>query len=257
MAEGHTIHRLARDLTELSGPALSVSSPQGKFADAKRLTRKRLRNTEALGKHLLLEFDPGILHIHLGLLGKFVRIQPLSPPKPQVRLRLSTAEVAWDLLAPNNCEIWTSEEVERLRRRLGPDPLDPQADPDQVWEALERYSGPIGAALLDQSVIAGVGNVYRTESLFEVGIHPARPAFELSREQFDALWQALRTGMERGVEEGRIITVQTPEGLDRSSLPETEARYVYKQSDCRRCGSPIEVLQVGGRTAYACLTEQR
>jgi formamidopyrimidine-DNA glycosylase len=220
------------------------------------LNRKRLRGTRALGKHLLLEFDPGILHIHLGLVGKFVRIQPLSPPKLQVRLRLSTAEVAWDLLAPNNCEIWTPEEVEKLRSRLGPDPLDPEADPERVWAALERFSGPIGAALLDQSVIAGVGNVYRAEALFEVGIHPVRSAFELSREQFDALWESLRAGMQRGVEEGRIITVETPPGFDRRSLSEAEARYVYKQSNCRRCGAPVEVLDVGGRTAYACPKEQ-
>ena len=256
MAEGHTIHRLARGLEELIGPALSVSSPQGKFPDARRLNRKRLRSTEALGKHLLLEFDPGILHIHLGLVGKFIRIQPLSPPKLQVRLRLSTAEVAWDLLAPNICEIWTPEDVEKLKNRLGPDPLDPDADRERVWETLERYSGPIGAALLDQSVIAGVGNVYRAECLFEVGIHPARSAFELSREQFDALWESLRSAMQRGVEEGRIITVETPPGFDRSSLTEAEARYVYKQAECRRCGSPVEVLEVGGRKVYACPREQ-
>jgi endonuclease VIII len=256
MAEGHTIHRLARDLEELVGPVLSVSSPQGKFPDARRLNRKRLLGTSALGKHLLLEFDPGILHIHLGLLGKFVRIQPLSPPKPQVRMRLSSAEVAWDLLAPNNCEIWTSEDVEKLKMRLGPDPLDPGADPERVWGSLERYSGPIGAAVLDQSVIAGVGNVYRAECLFEVGIHPARSAFELSREQFDALWESLKAGMQRGVEEGRIITVDTPPDFDRSTLTEAEARYVYKQPVCRRCGSPVEILEVGGRTAYACVKEQ-
>lgn len=256
MAEGHTIHRLARDLRELIGPPLSVSSPQGKFAEARAFNRKRLRSTDALGKHLLLYFDPGIVHVHLGLLGKFVRIQPLSPPRPQVRMRLSGAEVAWDLLAPNNCEIWSEDDVESLRRRLGPDPLDPDADPEPVWQVLERFSGPIGAALLDQSVIAGVGNVYRAEVLLDAGVHPARSAFEVSREEFDLIWDSLRRRMARGVEEGRIITVDTPEGFDRSGLSEAEARYIYKQPDCRRCGSPVEVLTVGGRTAYACPKEQ-
>jgi endonuclease VIII len=256
MAEGHTIHRLARDLQELIGPPLSVSSPQGKFTEARRFNRKRLRGTAALGKHLLLYFDPGIVHVHLGLLGKFVRIQPLSPPRLQVRMRLSTAEVAWDLLAPNNCEVWSEDDVENLRSRLGPDPLDPEADPEVVWQVLERFSGPIGAALLDQSVVAGVGNVYRAEVLLDAGVHPARSAFEVSREQFDVIWDSLRRRMVEGVEEGRIITVDTPEGFDRSSLSEAEARNVYKQPECRRCGSPVEVLTVGGRTAYACPKEQ-
>lgn len=256
MAEGHTIHRLARDLKELIGPALSVSSPQGKFAEARVFNRKRLRTTAALGKHLLLYFDPGIVHVHLGLLGKFVRVQPLTPPRLQVRMRLSTATVAWDLLAPNNCEVWSEDDVEKLKSRLGPDPLDAGADPELVWQVLERFSGPIGAALLDQSVVAGVGNVYRAEVLLDAGVHPARSAFEVSREEFDRIWDALRSRMAKGVEEGRIITVDTPEGYDRSTLPESEARYVYKQSDCRRCGSPVDVLTIGGRTAYACPKEQ-
>jgi len=85
-------------------------------------------------------------------------------------MRLSTAEVAWDLLAPNNCEVWSRDDVETLKGRLGPDPLDPGADPERVWETLERFSGPIGAALLDQSVIAGVGNVYRAEVLLDAGV---------------------------------------------------------------------------------------
>ncbi|MEX0791198.1 MAG: DNA-formamidopyrimidine glycosylase family protein [Actinomycetota bacterium] len=256
MPEGHTIHRLAGNLEELIGPSLSVSSPQGKFPGARTFNRKRLRGTAALGKHLLLYFDPGIIHIHLGLAGKFVRIQPLRPPALQVRMRLSTAEVAWDLLAPNICEVWGEDDVEKLRSRLGPDPLDPEADPERVWQVLERFSGPIGAALLDQSVIAGVGNVYRAEVLLEAGVHPARPAFEVSREEFDVLWASLRTRMAKGMEDGRIITVDTPEGFDRSSLPEAEARYLYKQPNCRRCGAPVEVSTVGGRTAYACPREQ-
>jgi endonuclease-8 len=256
MAEGHTIHRLARDLRELVGPPLSASSPQGRFSDAKLIDGLPMLGTDAYGKHLLLEFEIGFVHIHLGMVGKFHRLEPAGEPGSQVRLRLATGDLAWDLVAPARCELWDREAVGALVARLGPDPLRPQSDPELVWRRLQRSSGPIGAFLLDQSVIAGVGNIYRVEALFVLGIHPSRPAAGLSRSEFDALWTTLQSMMRLGVEEGRIITVDAPPGPERLALPVAEARWVYKQQVCRRCGTPVEKFRLGNRTAYACPRDQ-
>ena len=252
MPEGHILHRLARNLGELTATPLSVSSPQGRFGEAARLNGTCMQAVEAYGKHLFLHFEPGAVHVHLGMQGKFLRLSPPSPPRPQVRLRLATGAVAWDLIAPSRCELLTDAALDEVVGRLGPDPLRPDADPDRVWERLHRYPGPVGAALLDQSVLAGVGNVFRAEALFAAGISPARPAQQLDRRDFDTLWQTLRSMMQRAVEEGRIITAEPGNGGDRKRLREDEGRHVYKQSRCRRCTTPVEVSSLGRRTSYAC-----
>ncbi|HEX2054526.1 MAG TPA: DNA-formamidopyrimidine glycosylase family protein [Actinomycetota bacterium] len=256
MAEGHTIHRLAIQLRDLIGPPLGASSPQGRFPDAKVLDGLPLLETDAHGKHLFLRFDVAWVHVHLGLAGTAYFVDASVPAKPQVRLRLAGSDTAWDLVAPTKCELLDDQAVKSIHNRLGPDPLRSDADPELVWNRLQRYSGAIGAAVLDQKVIAGVGNVYRAEALYALSMAPTRRASSLSREEFDRLWATLKSMMEQGVRDGRIITVDLPPDADRQALPQEEARYVYKQSACRRCGAPVEVAAIGGRTSYACTREQ-
>ena len=109
---------------------------------------------------------------------------------------------------------------------------------------------------MDQKVMAGVGNVYRAESLFVHGIHPSRPANEVSRWEFDALWSTIVRMLRQGVEDARIITVADDElvalGVPRRRIRSKEAVYVYKKDHCRRCGTPIQRWDLSGRWAYAC-----
>ena len=88
-------------------------------------------------------------------------------------------------------------------------------------------------------MIAGIGNVFRAEALFACGQHPSRPAASLPRAEFDRLWATVRAMMRHGVTDGRIVTVAPPAGRSRTEVPEDEARYVYKQACCRRCGAPV------------------
>jgi endonuclease-8 len=253
--EGHTVHRLARELSELVGPPLRVSSPQGRFTDgAARIDRERLDRTDAFGKHLFLISTAGIVHVHLGMQGKWFRYpDPTAAPLKQVRLRLAAPAVAWDLIAPSVCELLDEHGVRRITSALGPDPLRTDADADAAVVALAADSRPIGAALLDQSVIAGAGNVFRNEALHAVGVNPARPSRALGRDELTDLWRVLQAMMAQAVVDGRIITVDSQ---DRLSLPEAETRRVYKQDRCRDCGAPVTVATVGGRTAYFCPVEQ-
>lgn len=256
MAEGHTIHRLARELRALTGPPLAASSPQGRFPDAKLLDGLPLLDTDAHGKHLFLQFEIAFVHVHLGLAGTAYFVQADIAPKPQVRLRLADPQTAWDLVAPTKCELIDEAAVASIHDRLGPDPLRSDADPERVWKRLQRYPGAVGAAILDQKIVAGVGNVYRAEALYALGIKPTRRADTLTRQEFERLWATLRSMMEQGVRDGRIITVDLPPEADRKGLPQEQARYVYKQAVCRRCGAPVEVATIGGRTSYACTREQ-
>jgi endonuclease-8 len=251
--EGHLLHRLARDQQELVGRALAATSPQGRFAEeAAALDGRSPGSVEAYGKHLHHRYDAGLgLHVHLGMQGKWLRLPGPPPARPQVRLRLAAPAVAWDLIAPSTCALIDDGGWKELVARLGPDPLRPDAEPDRAYRALRSFPGRVGAALLDQSVIAGIGNVLRAEGLFLAGIHPSRPAAAVDPETFARLWDVLVDLMRRSVDDGRIVTAPVPEA-ERRTVAEADARMVYKQDACRRCGSPVEVLSVGGRTAYAC-----
>jgi formamidopyrimidine-DNA glycosylase len=241
--EGHTLHRLALDQQELVGARVHAASPQGRFpaADLARLDGARVAGIEAWGKHLLQHVDgAGAVHTHLGMRGITLRSSPPVDPKPQVRLRLASDDVAWDLIAPMRCELLEDDEVAALLAGLGPDPLRPDADVARVRAALAVDDRPVGVVLLDQSVVAGVGNVFRAEALHAVGVHPDRPASALDDATFARLWQELVAMMGRAVDEGRIVT-RPPDG-----------RAVYKQDRCADCGAPVAAYDLQGRTAYAC-----
>ncbi len=250
MPEGHTVHRLARDMSELTGARVTATSPQGRFA-AEAVDGETILGVDAAGKHLLVDTSSGrTVHVHLGMRGKWLRFAPVTgEPLRQVRLRLAADGVAWDLIAPSVCEILDPRERDALVGRLGPDPLRADADPAEARRRIAAFRGPIGAALLDQGVIAGVGNVFRAEALHACRIAPNRRAGDLSEAELEALWATLARMMAVAVEEGRIITVAA---TDRLAVPEDRARRVYKQQSCYDCGTTIQTAEIGGRTAYSC-----
>jgi formamidopyrimidine-DNA glycosylase len=249
MPEGHTLHRLARDLEQgLRGKKLSVTSPQGRFADATVLDGATLQRAFAIGKHLFLELDTALVHIHLGLFGKMKRKPLTSAPRPTARLRLVSSEHAWELTGPTCCELQSAEQFERLQARLGADPLGDAPRPRTLGQRLRRSQRPIGALLLDQSLFAGIGNVYRAEILFLAGLHPETPGSALTPADIDRVWRLAKTLLRRGADANRIVTVK---GAHRGTK-RAEALYCYKRSTCRACGGGIVRTRNGGRAMFHC-----
>ena len=257
MPEGNTIHWLARRHNrDFAGRRVRVSSPQGRFArEAKRLDRRVFLEAEAYGKHLFHRWEAGlIVHVHLGMAGWFYRhTGKPRQPRPTVRMRLSVAGVTTDLIGPPFGEIVTEEERGEILARLGPDPLRRDFDPGKAWENLRRRRRPVGDALLDQRVLAGVGNIYRNEALFLAGIRPLRPTNRVRLEEWETLWRILRSLMRQGAAGGRIVTI------DRQEKPHPLAArggddqfYVYQQTRCRRCGGPLREMTVSARRMFAC-----
>lgn len=268
MPEGHTIHRAARIQSQrFAGQSIWSDSPQGRFAGgAKRVDGGRLDRVTARGKHLFYEFESGdVVHVHLGLFGKFrVRARPAPEPSPNCRWLVWTETDELHLAGPTVCELIGPEEAEQIRARLGPDPLanPPPIDPvDQISASLSRRSVPVGSAIMDQRVVAGIGNVYRSELLYLVGLDPFTPAKEVGPAHLSALWTEAVRLLRLGERSGRIVTVD-PDVVGRrrrSDLKRDERLYCYKRDGqpCRRCGDMIRTAEVGGRHVWWCPTEQQ
>lgn len=265
MPEGHTLFRLARDLTDAfaAGP-VRVSSPQGRFAaDAALLDGHVLLGAESAGKHLFVEF-PGeqYVHVHLGLIGRLdVLPHDGAAPLPtgQVRLRLASDTHYADLRGATRCELVGADRRAAVLEGLGPDPLRPDAEPERAWRRISRSNRALGDLLMDQAVLAGVGNVYRAEVLFRNRLHPLRPGRALRRRQFDAVWSDLVELMTEGVRLGRIDTVRpehTPEAMGRPPRVDDHGGevYVYRRTgqDCLVCGTAVRTEVLVGRNLFWC-----
>ncbi|MEK6229676.1 MAG: DNA-formamidopyrimidine glycosylase family protein [Actinomycetota bacterium] len=258
MPEGHTIHRHARlQNADMAGRRLGVTSPQGWAADAAAEVDGRvLERVEAYGKHLFYRFEgaPAAMQVHLGLFGRFWRWdEPAPPPRDTTRLRFIGGERTLDLTGAIISGLIEPETEAALFERLGPDPLRADADPERAWQRLQRKRIGLGAALLDQTVIAGLGNAFRAEILFACGHNPAKAAGDLTREQFDELWAITVDFLKRGERSGQMVTVPREEaGKPPSRLRGRDRVQVYRREHCRRCGSPTHTAKVAGRTLYSC-----
>jgi endonuclease-8 len=216
-----------------------------------------LEQTDAWGKHLFHRFSGGLwLHVHLGLYGKFVDgARPAPEPRGALRLRLESEERWLDLRGPIRCEVLLPAEKESITSTLGPDPLRPGADPQRTADRLGRSRQALGALLMDQAVLAGVGNVYRAEILFRHGVHPYLPGRDLNPMTWQDMWEDLVVLMRAGVRSGRIVTTQ-PEDRERGSGParRSDAHYVYRRAGqpCRRCDTQIRHAVMVARNLFWC-----
>ncbi|PRX58743.1 endonuclease-8 [Nonomuraea fuscirosea] len=245
MPEGHLIHRHAdAQHSDLAGRVVRASGPQGRF-DARPYDGRTVTEVEAVGKHLLYHFGDEAIHVHLGMRGIFLRYDdPAAEPRAGTRLRLATDEVAYDLIAPSRCEPLDADAVTALRTSLGPDPLRADASSREAVRRLTAFKGPVGAAVLDQGVWAGIGNAWRAELLYLTGLHPSRR--DVDEPAALRLWETAVTHLAMGRDAGQVIS--DPDAPDE--------RWVYKREHCRRCGAPVEIWPLASRTAYACPVEQ-
>jgi endonuclease-8 len=235
MPEGDTLHRAARRLRALEGEVVSVRAPHPRAAAlgiAERLDGRRLENVEAVGKNLLLTFEDGVVvRSNLRMRGRW-RVQPVGS---------RVVGTPWLILRGGDFEavLWNGPVLELGRRavaRLGPDIM---LDPPDLDGMVKRLRGTdqrreIGDALLDQRLVAGIGNIWRAEGLFLAGIFPWRPLAELSDEDLRRLLGATSEAM-RAAPPGRLV-------YRRTGLP------------CRRCRTAIASgrLTESARAAYWC-----
>lgn len=186
------------------------------------------------------------------------------PPEPigQVRVRLLTETACADLRGPTACEVQTIEQVERTIAKLGPDPLvDDVGEGEERFTATVRKKGsPIALLLMDQSVVSGIGNVYRAELLFRARLDPFRPGKEVPEELVRELWRDWVRLLRIGVETGQMLTMDDldPEAYRKALASRDDRHWVYHRAGepCRVCGTHIAMTELGGRKLYWCPTDQ-
>lgn len=238
MPEGDALARAARRLQVLVGERVEVETPHPRAAVkqlAPRLDGRRLEAVEAAGKNLLLRFEGGVvLRSHLRMSGRW-----------QVQARGSRVfGRPWLVLrgAEREALLWNGPVLELddgAVRRLGPDILAKPPDLERIVANLHRdQTREIGDALLDQRLVAGIGNVWKAEALWQARVSPWRRVAGTSDDEARAILEAAHELMTASVEGGR------------------GARAVYRRAGrgCRRCGMPIASRGQGeqNRTAYWC-----
>jgi endonuclease-8 len=246
MPEGDSLHRAAQSLQVLVGQPVEVETPHPRAGGKRlveRLNGRRLESVDAVGKNLLLRFEGGlVLRSHLRMTGRW-RVEPRGARRtgrPWLVLRGAEHEAV----------LWNGPVLELARGgarlgRLGPDILAEPPDLEAMLERLraEPPARPVGEAVLDQRLVAGIGNLWKAEALWEVRVSPWRPLGELEDRELLAVLGAAHRLMRSGIEGTRPL------------------RHVYRRAGraCRRCGAVIRSHPQGepARTAYWCPGCQR
>lgn len=260
MPEGDTIHRAATRLKGLlDGQIVERVNSRWLGPAVNVLLGRKISDVDARGKHLLIMFEEGrILHSHMGMTGSWHIYRPgerWQKPPHRAAISLDCPQVCVVCFTPKQLELLTAASLRRHEylNRLGPDLLE---GPPPEQETLARFRQcnnlPIGEVVMNQTVIAGIGNVYKSEVLFQLQLHPLTLVSDLNDEQILALAAKARELMSQNLS-GRPRTTRF--ALDGGRY------HVYGRSGkpCYRCGTTIELIRQGdlGRTSYFCPQCQR
>ena len=267
MVEGHSVQRVAKKTVgkKLVGHKWQVSSPNGRISEAAlaKLNSRTFDAIEAVGKNLFCFFggspldscfaDATVIHVHFGMSGRWGIFDAAAAPSPTstTRLRFEGANGLVAHVSAMTVTVGDHSLYTEKRSKLGEDPLREDADPDALWASVRKSKRTIGQCLMDQSMFAGVGNIYRAEILFVARVHPNVVANTLSRLEFDRIWCATLKLMTVGYETGRITTVTADEAKASSAGPGLR-RWIYNRSRCGQCDGVVRSWPVNSRTCYAC-----
>ncbi|WIA08100.1 hypothetical protein OEZ85_007563 [Tetradesmus obliquus] len=260
MVEGHQCHRVgAAHRRLLIGKAFEATSPNGRFVEgAAAITGKVLSRIEVHGKNLFYFFSGSSSGSNGSGPGSSSAAAAGTTPPPAATAAAASPAVLPSQLVAHLSAVTVQHGGLGLYQekvsKLGPDPLRPSDDKERFWARVSSSRKPIGLLLMDQSAVAGVGNIYRAEILFKARVHPEQPGNSISRAAFDTIWGHCVELLRRGFSSGSILTVD-PEDAKTLGKPWTR-RYIYNQRQCGVCKGPVTTWDMAGRTVYCCSTCQ-
>lgn len=218
-----------------------------------------VRSVERRGKWILLDLDGAFLLVHLGMTGQFTAVSPQLPRLAHThlvfQLDCGDSELRFrDIRRFGSVTFFPSRaELDRFFENsgLGPEPFD--LDPGYWRACLARTSRNLKAILLDQRVVAGVGNIYADESLFEARLHPTLLGNDVSARQACRLQKAIVTVLRRAIERrGSSIRDYVGGSGLQGSFQEEFRVYGRKGEPCHRCKTPIVQIRLAGRATHFC-----
>jgi len=232
-----------------------IVTPQNATLDS-FLTGRTIAAIDRRGKRIVFTLGSGDrFYFHLGMTGR-LSVQPAAEPRPKhTHFVLTTQDDGIGELRFSDPRrfggIWWLGSDRPGDDGMGPEPL--RTRPQALARRLARTTRAIKNALLDQSVLAGLGNIYVDESLFAAGIHPLTPANALSRQQIGRLSRAIKSTLRRALRH-RGSTLRDYRDADGAPGEFQKLHRVYdrKGQPCRCCRTPIERITLGGRSTHFC-----
>jgi formamidopyrimidine-DNA glycosylase len=216
-----------------------------------RIRGQVIRTISRRGKFLRLGLDRDVLLFHLRMTGDVVALAPGDPRPPYCRLLLTCADgarLAFDD-ARKFGRVWLVADEREVLDDLGPEPLDPGFRAEHLYRGLHARRRLLKPLLLDQTFLAGLGNIYTDEALHRAGLHPLTPSDVLTREQATLLWRSIRRTLRTGIRRNGTTIDWAYRGGDF----QTQLRaYGRTGLPCPACGAPIERLLVGQRGTHIC-----
>jgi formamidopyrimidine-DNA glycosylase len=222
-----------------------------------RVRGQMVRAIGRRGKHLIVELDGGdALVIHRRMSGNLIFLSPEErDPWARVVFGLDDgrALVFTDPRKFGRVLLMSQDELDGLFASLGPEPLEDAFTSEELAARLRGSNRAIKAALLDQTVVVGLGNIYADEALFRAGINPLRPAASLSQDEIARLRDAIRETLLLGIEHGGTTFGRHRDIYDEAGT-NLEYLNVYRRTGqpCRVCGQPIERVVIAQRSSHYC-----
>lgn len=252
--------RLAgRVVSRVRAPASRVVRKVSRARLRSRLRDARLEHARRHGKVLMLAFSGQVGVVsHLGMSGKWLAWSPGEALPSHVRLALELDDGSRlfyrDPRMFGWVELCTEDELAGAVAGLGPDPLNDGLDPQDLHQRLRRTRRAVKVALMDQKVVAGIGNIQATEALFRARVHPAWPALQLQHRQVARIVEAVEITIERTLEDLKRRGLRY-----QSEKDATNPFVVYGRAGepCPECGRRLREMTLGGRTTVYCTRCQR
>jgi formamidopyrimidine-DNA glycosylase len=252
-----TAHIIGRKITGITLNWEGIVKKPSLAEFCSRLTGQRITGLSRRGKYLVFSLDSGqALIIHLKMTGSLLLNHDSDKPDKFIRAVLHL---------DNGCQIrfrdprkfgvmWLVEDASSVVKKLGPEPLEGDFTARVLAERLAKRKAPIKPVLLDQNFVAGIGNMYADEALYDAGIHPLRPAPSLSQEEITRLHRAIRQILRAAIgnKGASVENYFRPGGELGTAHFEFRVAHGLGGKFCPRCGTPIERIVVRNRGTYFC-----